>query len=417
MLVYIILCVFAIIPLTTVYALPGDAELVLKQINISPLHPEQGQLVSITSDIENIGLKNTNLFSSIITIAYLVDDKLLYIDDLGNIKPGLSNTLHLSSPPIWNPDSGMHKVQVIVDYHDTLGDNYDSPQNNSLVKSFLIEYKKQTKLTIDTFPHHFTQKGASQVLISLFDSESGKPLPNKPIFLNYANNNSILTTNANGTISFSTMVSTDGTKIEARFNGDNLYSSTERSSYLYSFSGNNSYAVMHVPDFTNQYVSSNHKIDVLVFQDSYDVFLEKFTPALTDLADSKSFFIPIPANHEYIMEVYLGGRLIDAFQYFIGNNEIIEKEILISESAEIKFNAIDRFGEPQNNVKIDNWIYSANTDETGFTDWIQILPTVSDNEPYVAKALFSDGSVVWSEPFQVSSGEKKIVTITKEGTR
>ncbi|MGH1522014.1 MAG: hypothetical protein ACRBB2_06590 [Nitrosopumilus sp.] len=39
----------------------------------------------------------------------------------------------------------------------------------------------------------------------------------------------------------------------------------------------------------------------------------------------------------------------------------------IPESAEIRFKVVDRQGVPQENVTIKNWIYSAVTDEAGFT--------------------------------------------------
>jgi len=71
-------------------------------------------------------------------------------------------------------------------------------------------------------------------------------------------------------------------------------------------------------------------------------------------------------------------------------------------------------GEPQGNVIVNNWIYSATTNEDGFTDWIKVLPTVIAHEPYVAKATFSDGHVVWSDSFLVDSGEKKVVEITQK---
>ena len=47
------------------------------------------------------------------------------------------------------------------------------------------------------------------------------------------------------------------------------------------------------------------------------------------------------------------------------------------------------------------------------TEWIDVLPTFTENEPYVAKAIFTNGEIVWSEPFQIEEGEKKTIHITK----
>ena len=51
------------------------------------------------------------------------------------------------------------------------------------------------------------------------------------------------------------------------------------------------------------------------------------------------------------------------------------------------------------------------SDKDGFTDWIPVIPTITSNEPYVAKAIFPDGRVIWSEPFLIESGEKKVIQI------
>ena len=124
----------------------------------------------------------------------------------------------------------------------------------------------------------------------------------------------------------------------------------------------------------------------------------------------------MPANHEYIIEVYIGGRILDAFQNHFSNNAVIKEEISILESAQIQFKITNKEGEPQNNVLVENWIYSSTSNENGLTNWIEILPTFIESEPYKAKAIFPNGEIVWSEPFQIKDNEKKIIPIIKGDT-
>ena len=64
---------------------------------------------------------------------------------------------------------------------------------------------------------------------------------------------------------------------------------------------------------------------------------------------------------------------------------------------------------------MENWIYSHTTNEDGFTNWMSVFPTFSHNEPYVAKIIFPDGSVSWSEEFHLEDGERKVIQIIKKG--
>ena len=100
----IVLCLIVVIlvPIMNVYALTGDAELVLENVAIDPLYPKIGDPIVITADVYNAGLKNTSSFTSIITAAYFVDGKLIHMHDIDNVEPGLSNKIKISSLPILN---------------------------------------------------------------------------------------------------------------------------------------------------------------------------------------------------------------------------------------------------------------------------------------------------------------------------
>ena len=153
---------------------------------------------------------------------------------------------------------------------------------------------------------------------------------------------------------------------------------------------------------------------VIIFQDSYDNMFKKISSEQRNIRNflmNDSLLTALPADHNYIVEVYLEGRFLTAFQDYFTQNEVIEENILISESAEIRFKVVDKQGVPQENVTIKNWIYSAVTDETGFTDWIDVMPT--SQEKYSAKAIFRDESVTWSESFNVDNNERKVIQIMK----
>ena len=401
----------------------NSADLILNDIWIEPENPRDKEAVTVHASVYNAGIIPTGEVSDAVTVGYIVDGELVEIDLLGNILPGIENGIEITSGPLFDAVDGNHIITVIINYHDTLSHLRDNPKNNIVQKMFQIGTTLPSVITSKIYQLYNNETNQQQITIkgelaTIFQDT----LSNREIIIDINGvQQGKAITNSKGEFLFVTTKPFNEELIKATTHLENelIISPTQTVFPIKLGKEDAALALNIVTDDHKKYVEEQ-KLTLVVFQDTYENIFKNIS---TDELDKQSLFkddffvVSLPANHEYIMEVYLGGRLIDAFQYFIGNNEIIEKEILISESAEIKFNAIDRFGEPQNNVKIDNWIYSANTDETGFTDWIQILPTVSDNEPYVAKALFSDGSVVWSEPFQVSSGEKKIVTITKEGTR
>jgi len=135
-------------PIVYANALPGNAELVLENIQIEPSNPKKGELIIITGDVYNAGIMETDSLASIITAAYFVDDELLFIDEIGNVKPGIGNKIKISSDPIWNAEVGNHDVKIIIDYHDTLNDKYDSFDDNVAEKTFSISSLTSTKLSL-----------------------------------------------------------------------------------------------------------------------------------------------------------------------------------------------------------------------------------------------------------------------------
>ena len=412
-----LLVIFLIVALLVfpvyVQALPGDAELVLEDISIEPPFPKKGELVTITGDLYNAGLKNTESFTSFITVAYFVDGKLLHINAIDNVEPGISNKIKISSSPIWKSEIGNHEIKIIVDYHNTLKDQYDSPSDNSLEKTFFITPSKQTQILLDASPQYFIQgKEIPKIIVSLLDSDSNEPLSNKKIILNLDDTDFSLTTNKEGKISFSNTIIISGpVRIGAYFDGDDRYSSSNSSLTLYSFpKETTSPFIMKIFDLKNQYNFEDYLFEIVIFQDSYKNLIKKIQPDSTTLLDSKTFWISLPSKHNYFAEIYLNGRLFFVTdKVLLKEDSVMINELRIPETATIRFKVTTDENQPVMGALVKNWIYSTSTTD-GFTDWIDVLPTTY-GEPYVAEILLPGERIIKSDPFLLFSGEKKTINI------
>ena len=119
-----------------------------------PPHPKIGESITIIGEVYNAGKSNVNSVASIVTIAYFIDDELLHIDNIGNIEPGIANTIKTSSGPVWKSEAGEHTVKVIINYQNTLKEEYDSPDDNILEKTFVVEFYNPTKITLNAHPQY-----------------------------------------------------------------------------------------------------------------------------------------------------------------------------------------------------------------------------------------------------------------------
>ncbi|MDH3677973.1 MAG: hypothetical protein OEQ12_06705 [Nitrosopumilus sp.] len=401
-----------LIPLVHAHALPGDVELVLDDIGIVPTSPEKGDLVSITADVYNAGLKNTNSLTSIITAAYFVDGNLLHVDEIGNIEPGLSNKIKIISSPIWRSEMGNHEIKVIVDYHNTLNDQYDSPLDNSMSKILFIEPLKNTQILLEAFPHYLLQdEKTSKITVSLFDPASNEFLNNQKILLTLDGHTSTLITDKQGKVSFSTtMPLSNQINIEAYFDGDSMHYPSNSSLTLYSFPKEISSSLVLKLSDSDQYNFENYLFDILIFQDSYEKLIKKIQPDSTTLLDSETFWISLPSGHNYFAEIYLNGRIFFVTdQIQLQEDSIIVKKLKIPEMGKVKFVVTDDKNQLVTGSTVTNWIYSFSA-EDGFTEWMDVIPAT--REPYVAETILSDRSILKSEPFLIFPGEQKIIDIT-----
>ena len=77
---------------------------------------------------------------------------------------------------------GNHEIKVIVDYHNTLNDQYDSPLDNSMSKILFIESLKNTQILLEASPQYLLQdEKTSKITVCLVDSDSNEFLKNKTI--------------------------------------------------------------------------------------------------------------------------------------------------------------------------------------------------------------------------------------------
>ena len=305
-----------------------------------------------------------------------------------------------------------HEIKVIIDFHDTLNDKYDSPIDNVVEKTFFIEHPNPTTILLDSLPRYYIQGTTLPIITAtLLDSDS-KVLANKKIIFNFNNNDFTLTTNKEGKVSFSSAASSFGTiEIKAFFEGDRQHSSVNASLTAYSLPKETSSAmVLKFLDVENRYDFEEYPVDIVIFQDSYENLIGKLQPNSTNLFDSKTFWISLDPKHDYFAEIYMNGRLLFVTdKAYLNENAVLVNELKIPETAKIKFKVTDEQNQAILGGLVENWVYSSPALD-GSTDWIDVLPTKFD-EPYVAQVILSDQKIIKSKPFFVVSGERKIIEI------
>ena len=398
----------------------NSIDLILNDIWMEPENPKDGEPISIHGSVYNAGVISSGDFSDAVTVAYFVNGELVKIDVLKNVLPGLENGLVVSSGPIFNAIPGNYVVTMIINYHDTLSHLRDNLENNIVQKKFqIISDDVPSLINYDIYQNYDKNLNAQQIslqgdLTNIFQ----KNTENHDLIIDVGDLHANTITDVDGHFFLETTIDFDDkpVTVTAFLEEDSIVSSLSKTIFPLKLENNQSALALKMIQEINSNYFKNFVFTVVLFQDSYDNLFEKIS---TDDFDDQSmliddFFLTIlPANHEYIAEIYLEGRFIGAIQSNFISNVVVVKEIFISDSAQIKFRVVDEMNSPQSNVYVENWIFSANSDNDGFTDWIPVIPTVIDSEPYVAKAIFSDGGISWSDPFFIESGEKKVIEIIR----
>jgi hypothetical protein len=398
----------------------NSIDLILNDIWMEPENPKDGEPISIHGSVYNAGIIPSGDFSDAVTVAYFVNGELAEIDVLKNILPGLENGLVVSSGPIFDAIPGNYVVTMIINYHDTLSHLRDNLENNIVQKKFQIASDDVPSLiNYDIYQNYDENLNRQQIslqgdLTNIFQ----KKTENRDVIIDVGDHRTNIITDADGHFFLETAIDFDDkpVTVTAFLEEDSTVSSLSKTIFPLKLKNNQSALALKMVQEINSNHFKNPVFTVALFQDSYDNLFKKIS---TDDVDDQSmlidnFFLTVlPANHEYIAEIYLEGRFIGAIQSNFTSNAVVDKEIFISDSAQIKFRVVDETNSPQSDVYVENWIFSANSGNDGFTDWIPVIPTVIDSEPYVAKAIFSNGIISWSDPFFIESGEKKVIEIIR----
>ena len=427
--ILVISCVFLSFSITSSYSLTesvdlfgktSSVDLVLNDIWIEPENPKKGEALSIHGSLYNAGIIQLEEVSDAVTVGYIVNDEIVEINLLENILPGIENGVEISSGPTFDAVSGNYVVTVIVNYHDTLSHLRDNPENNIVQKRFQIGVSEPSSITYDIHQHYDDKTNKQQIkiqgeLMNIFQEK----LENKEIVVDIKDvlKEKILT-NTKGEFSFETKIPFKNELIEITAEIEEKSFVPSPAQTIFPIKLNNEQSALALEMIPNISDSNfeNQLLEIIIFQDSYDKLFKKISTEKDNKQDvniNNFILSTLPTNHEYIIEVYMGGRILDAFQNYFPKNVVIKEEISILESAEIQFRVTNKIGEPQNDVLIENWIYSSTSNENGFTDWIDVLPTFIESEPYVAKAIFPNGEIVWSEPFEIKENERKTIHIVK----
>ena len=398
-----------------VFGQSNSADIILNDIWIEPKNPEKGQPVSIHGSVYNTGIVSTGQITDIVTIGYFVNGELVEITLLEDIQPGLENGVEISSGPLFDAVPGNYIITGIINYHDTLSHLRDNPENNIVQRMVQIGNEIPSIVDFNIFQKYAEDIASQEITIKgkITDIFQGN-LSNQKIIVNVGEIiQKEITTDREGVFisKFTIPLNKEIIEISIHDQNDSGLSVPAQSVLPIQVKSNEAVLSLTYQEYRN------NPLTVVIFQDSYDNLYQKITTTNSSFPTFIENMYPIilPAGHEYIFELYFEGRLVDAFQRYFEENQVINKEIPIEESSKIQFRVIDEFGELQNNVKISNWIYSDVTNEDGVTNWMNVFPTFSLNEPYVAKAVFPDGSISWSEKFHIKEGEKKVITIYKKG--
>jgi len=411
---------FSLTESVDVFGRVNSSDLILNDIWMEPESPKNGEAVTIHGSLYNGGIIPTGDVSDVVTVGYILNGELVEISVLENVLPGMKNGVEISSQPIFDAIPGNYIITVIVNYHDSLSHLRDNPENNIVQKIFQIGDDAPSIITSKIFQMYDNKIEKQKIKIEgKVNNIFQETLEDKEVIIDIQEVlREKIRTDRNGEFSFEADMAfnNEPVKVTIFLEEKSFLPSTDLQVFPIKIEKEQSVLALEITSDLSEYDLEKYPITAVLFQDSYDNLFAKTSTdnhSEQDVVSGYFFLMTIPANHEYIVEIYMNGRVMDAFQTHFSNNEIINREIFISDSAQVKFRIIDEEGKPQNNVKVENWIYTSVSDEEGFTDWIETIPTFTVNESYVAKAIFPNGEIVWSEPFQINDNEKKVISIIK----
>ena len=393
----------------------NSVDLVLNDVWIEPENPKRGDAITIHGSLYNAGIIPTKEVSNAVTIGYVVNGELAEIALLDNVEPGIKKGIEISSTPIFDVTTGNILVTVIVNYHDTLSHLRDNPRNNIVQKIFYVD-TVPSLITSDIYQQYDSKKNKKKIriegeLTNIFQ----KRLENNEVTIEINGDIEKAITDSEGKFIVEKKIpfKNEMIRVITSLKNDLAFFNPPQTIFPIKLDRNESALSLEIKSEQQNRYLQEQKLTIVLFQDSYENLFREISldQTISQNPPKNDFFIELPADHEYIAEIYLEGRFLHAFQQILPANKVIEREVPIPDSAQVRFRVTDESGEPQSNVTVNNWIYSGITDENGLTDWIDVLPTILEKEPYIANAIMPDGNIIWSEPFLLKTGEKKVITI------
>ena len=398
----------------------NSADIILNDIWIEPQNPINGEAISVHGSVYNAGIVPTEEVSDVVTVGYIVNGELVEFIILENILPGIENGVEISSGPIFDAIKGDYLVTVIINYHDTLSHLRDNQENNIVQKIFQIGTESPTMIDSNLYQKYNERtKNQEVTMIGQVTNIFQERVKEKEVIINLENKKQIETTTdqeGNFSVEFDIPHTNKPIEITTEIKEKNFLPGFSQFIFPIKLNDKQSAIALELISESENNMFDYSTLTMVLFQDSYDNLFNKISPDDNQKDKIDNFLVSaVPGNHEYIVEIYINGKILDAFQVNLEANEIVKKETYLSESAQIQFKITDEKGEPISGVLVENWIYTAISNEEGLTEWVDVLPTISENDPYVAKAVFPDGTIVWSDSFLVAPDEGKVVQIIKGG--
>ena len=395
----------------------GNADVLLSEIYIEPADPQTGDPVSIQSIVYNAGTDSTKSVTDVVTVGYFVNGDLVRIAELPNIEPGVKNGILLSSGPMFTATDGNHVITVILNYHDTLSHLTDNSANNIVQRMFSIGNPLPSTVLFEIFQEYDPHTKMQDVTINgNLSSPDMKFLPAQ-IKLTIDNSNYVMLVDSDGLFSFDKSIRTSEKIISVVITVEENYpllgSSYFASIYPVQLESNSvwSFQIQNPSELYNFHDSS---AIIVIYEESYNEIIKINTDHLLPSEKYRDAVLVTLPSGTYIAEVYLDGRLIHVVKTHLKENMIKTSGLLIPETSRVQFQVLSDNGEPAYGVTVYGDNFTLTTNENGLTDWVDILPTVSDNDQYVVTAILTDGKIISSDPFSVVLGEQNVIQVMEK---
>ena len=310
-------------------------------------------------------------------------------------------------------------ITVILNYHDTLSHLTDNSANNIVQRIFSIGDPLPSTALFEIFQEYDSHTKMQDITINgNLSSPDMKFLPSQvKLTINNSHHHTI-PVDPDGSFSFSKSIrSSDKIMpviVTVEENYPLLGSSYAASIYPVQLESD-SILSFQIQNPSELYNFQDSSVIIVIYDESYNEIKKINTD---NLLPSEKYYdtvlLTLPSETIYIAEVYLDGRFIHAVKTHLKENMISTSSILISETSKVQFQVLASNEKPAIGATVYGENFTLTTNENGFTDWVDILPTVNDNDSYTVTSILSNGKIISSDPFSVKYGEQKIIQMMEE---